>query len=151
MELFTSTEIFNSISAGIYSVLRPYLALCSLRRSHLHSSSQDRGGPPIISVFLLVYVIQSNVLCLGLPTDCCPHFYLPEDSVQYRDDMWSARRFSHAVVGFLDQDCRYKSVATQIPRVVRLEPVRNSGDRSRDFACEAMTPPRCYGDGLCNM
>ena len=56
----------------------------------------------------------------GLPTDSWPHFHLSADrrvrsSSQFRDDMWSALR---AVVGFLDKDHCYNSVATQIPRLL---------------------------------
>ena len=39
---------------------------------------------------------------------------------------------SPAVVGFLEQDYSYKSIATQIPHNARLAPFRPHGDRSRD-------------------
>ena len=56
---------------------------------------------------------------------------------------------SLAVVGFLDENYHYQSVATQIPHDARLAPVR-PGIEPGTAACEAVILSLRYGSGLTN-
>ena len=59
-------------------------------------------------------------------------------------DVWLAHRVPPAIVGFLDQDYRYKSVASQIP----LHRSALPGIEPETAACEAVTQPLRYGGRL---
>ena len=52
---------------------------------------------------------------------------------QFRDDMWWAGWVLQPLLCFLDQDCRYKSVATKTPQYAWLVWVRPAADRTRNY------------------
>ena len=53
------------------------------------------------------------------------------------------------VIGLLDQDCRYKSVATQIPHDAELEQIQFAGEiKLGTAACERVILPLSHKDGV---
>ena len=81
-------------------------------------------------------IVYESIEDQGLPADCRSHVHVPDrdelSSSQFTGDMWSSRW----VVGFLDQDYCYKSVAIKIHHDIELEPILYtdrkfpSGDRT---------------------
>ena len=72
-------------------------------------------------------------------TDCWPHFHLSDRDEMSSDQFSGDILIAHAVVGYLDQDYCYNSVASQIPQDFRLALFRPARDRTRTTAGEADT------------
>ena len=115
-EILSSLPFFHFISGLRKSAIYPV----GLQQAYLHWG---------FKINLLIFPLGAMAIEeKGLPSDCSRSLaYRGErSSSQIRDDVWSAY-WIHAVVGYLDWNYRYESVATQIPQDIVLETIPYTG------------------------